>query len=75
MRVRLSWRLQGKQVRHPPNHKKGKKGKMTNIFLTDSDDEAIVNNVKYHAELYDKTNWPFKDMARNNSHSERFARL
>ena len=29
---------------------------MTNIYLTDSDEEAIVDFVKDHEELYDKTN-------------------
>ena len=32
---------------------------MTNTFLIDSD-EAIVDFVKDHEELYDKTNEPFK---------------
>ena len=27
---------------------------MTNIYLTDSDEEEIVNFVKDHEELYDK---------------------
>ena len=29
---------------------------MTNIYLTDSDEEAILDFVKDHKELYDKTN-------------------
>ena len=41
-----------------------KKGHMTNIYLTDSDKEAIVNFVNDHEELYDKTNEHFKDKAR-----------
>ena len=41
-----------------------KKGHMTNIYLTDSDEEAIVDLVKDHEELYDKTNEHFKDKAR-----------
>ena len=32
-----------------------KKGKMKSIFLTDSDEEAIVEFVKQHEELYGKT--------------------
>ena len=37
---------------------------MTNIFSTDRDEEAIVDYVKDHEELYDKTSEHFKDMAR-----------
>ena len=36
---------------------------MTNIYLTDSDEEAIVDIVKDHKELYDKTSEHFKDNA------------
>ena len=42
---------------------------MTNIFLTNSDEEAIV---KGHEELYDKANELFKDKARKECHLERF---
>ena len=38
-----------------------KKGQMKSIFLNDSDEEAIVEFVKQHEELYDKTNDSFKD--------------
>ena len=31
-----------------------KEGHMTNIYLTDSDEEAIVDFVKDHEELYEK---------------------
>ena len=41
-----------------------KKGHMANICLTDSDEEAIVDFVKDHGELYDKTNENLKDKAR-----------
>ena len=34
---------------------------MKSIFLSDSDEEAIVEFVKQHEELYDKTNDSFKD--------------
>ena len=34
---------------------------MKSIFLSDSDEEAIVEFVKQHKELYDKTNDSFKD--------------
>ena len=42
-----------------------KKGKMKSIFLSDSDKEAIVEFVKQHEELYDKTNDSFKDKQKN----------
>ena len=38
-----------------------KKGQMKSIFLSDLDEEAIVEFVKQHKELYDKTNDSFKD--------------
>ena len=38
-----------------------KKGQMKSIFLSDSDEEAIVEFVKRHEELYNKTNDSFKD--------------
>ena len=40
------------------------KGQMRSIFLSDSDEEAIVEFVKQHEELYDKTNNSFKDSRR-----------
>ena len=46
---------------------------MTNIYLTNSDEEAIVDIVKDHKELYDKTNEHFKDKARQECLRERFA--
>ena len=47
-----------------PSQSRYKKGHMTNIYLTDLDEEAIVDYVKDHEELYDKTNEHFKDTAR-----------
>ena len=38
-----------------------KKGQMKSIFQSDSDKEAIVEFVKKHKELYDKTNNSVKD--------------
>ena len=38
-----------------------KKSQMQSIFLSDSDEEAIMEFVKQHKELYDKTNDSFKD--------------
>ena len=40
---------------------------MTNIYLTHSDEEAIMDFVKDHEKLYDKTNKHFKDKARKES--------
>ena len=39
-----------------PSQFRHKKRPMTNIYLTDSDEEAIVDFVKVHDKLYDKTN-------------------
>ena len=41
-----------------------KKGHMTNVYLTDSDQGAIVDFVKDQDELYHKSNEHFKDKAR-----------
>ena len=38
---------------------------MKSIFLNDSDEEAIVEFVKQHEELYDNTNDSFKDKQKN----------
>ena len=38
-----------------------KKGQMKPIFLSDSDEKAIVEFIKQHEELCDKTNNSFKD--------------
>ena len=46
---------------------------MTNIYFTDSDEEAIVDFVKDHKELYDKTNDHFKDKTRKKCLWEMFA--
>ena len=49
-----------------------KKGHITNIYLTNSDSEAIVDFVKDHKELYDKTNEHVKDKARKVCLCEQF---
>ena len=41
------------------SHSRHKNGHMTNICLIDSDEEAIVDFLKDHKELYDKTNEHF----------------
>ena len=44
-----------------------------NVYLTDSDKEAIVDFAKDHEELYNKTNKHFKDKAMTDCLWERFA--
>ena len=46
---------------------------MTSILLTDSDEEPIVDFVKDHEELFDKTNKYFKDKSNKDCLWERFA--
>ena len=46
---------------------------MTSIFLSDSDEEAIVEFVKQHKELYNKTHRKFKDKQRKERLWERLA--
>ena len=46
---------------------------MINIYLTDSDEEAIVEVLNDHEELHDNTNEHFKDKARKEFLWERFA--
>ena len=50
-----------------------KKGQMTNIYLTDSDEEAIVDFIKDYEELYNKTNKHLKEKARKDCLWKRFA--
>ena len=40
---------------------------MTNIYMKDSDEEAVVDFVKDHEEWYNKTNEHFKDKTRKES--------
>ena len=47
---------------------------MTNTFLMNSDEEAFVDFVKHHDDLYDKTNEHFKDKTRKECLWERFAK-
>ena len=46
---------------------------MKSIFLSDSEEEAIVEFVKQHKELYDKTHKKFKDKHRKGGLWERVA--
>ena len=45
-------------------HSRQQKSQMKSIFLSDSDEEAIIEFVKQHEELYDKTNDSFKTCRR-----------
>ena len=56
-----------------PSKSRYKKGRMTNIYLKDSDVEAIVAFVKDHQELYYKTNEHFKGNPRKKRLWKRFA--
>ena len=56
-----------------PSQLRYKKGHITNVYLTDSDKEAIVDCVKDHEELY-KTSEHFKDKARKELLWEEFER-
>ena len=46
---------------------------MKSIFLSDSDEEAIVEFVKQHEELYNKAHDKFKDKQRKEGLWERLA--
>ena len=50
-----------------------KKGQMKFIFLSDSDEEAIVEFIKQHEELCNKTHDKFKDKQRKEGLWERVA--
>ena len=50
-----------------------KKGQMKSIFLSNSSEEAIVEFVKQHEKLYDKTNDSFKDKQKKERLSEQLA--
>ena len=51
-----------------------KKGQMTNIYLTDSE-EAIVDFVKDNEELYNKTSEHFKDKERKEFLWDQFTKI
>ena len=70
--MRQEWRKPIRKRRELQWHYK--KGYMTNIYLTDSDEEAIVDLVKDHKELYDKTSEHFKDKTRKEFLLEQFAK-
>ena len=41
-----------------------KEGYITNIYLTDSGEEAVVYFINHHEELYNKSNEHFKEKTR-----------
>ena len=45
---------------------------MRNIYLTDSDEKAVVDLIKDHEQLYHKTHEKFKDKAKKDCLWERF---
>ena len=55
-----------------PSQSRYKKGHMINVYLTDSDKDAIVDFVKDHEELYDKTNDYFNEKAKKECLWEQF---
>ena len=64
----------GGEANTSQSQSRDKKGHMMNSYITDSDEEAIVDFVKDHEELYDKTSKHFKDKARKDCLWERFTR-
>ena len=52
-----------------------KKGQMKSIFLSDSDEEAIMEFVKQHEELYDNTNDNFKNKQKSGQEEYRTSDL
>ena len=62
----------GGETRTFQSQSRYKKGHMTNTYLMDSDEKAIVDFVKDHNELYNKTRDHFKDKARKECLWERF---
>ena len=49
----------GGEANTSQSHSRHKKGCMTNIYLTDAHEKAIVDFIKDHDELIDKTNQQF----------------
>ena len=54
------------------SHSRCKKGHIINMYLKESE-EAIVDFVKHHKELYNKTDEHFQDKTRKESLWQRFA--
>ena len=63
-RVTLKW-TQMVEERWAQSQSRHEKKRMTNIYLTCSNEKASVDFVKNQKELYDKTNKHFKYKARN----------
>ena len=60
-------RAGGREVGTSWSHSRQMKGHMTYIYLTDLDEEAIVNFVKEKKEVYDKINKHFKSRPGRNA--------
>ena len=45
-----------------PSQSRYKKGDITNVYFTDSNEEDVVDYMKDHEELYNKTSEHFKDI-------------
>ena len=71
--VKVKWTQSGGEASTSQSQSKHKKGYMMSIYLTDSYEEAVVDFVKDHEELNDKTNEHYKDKARKNCLWETFA--
>ena len=69
----MKWTQGGGEAGIFQSHSRHKKGHMTNIYVTDSVEEAIVDFVKDLEMLYNKTNEHFKDKARKDCVWKRFA--
>ena len=53
--VKVKWTQGGEASASAQCQSRNKKGHMMKIYLSDSDEEAIVDFVKDHKEIYDKT--------------------
>ena len=62
----------GREVGTSQSHSRHKKALMTNIYLMDLDEEAIVDFVKDHKELYNKPDEQFMDKESKACLRERF---
>ena len=69
--LRVKVKLTQRVEERPAKHLLGK-GHLTNFYLTDSDEEAIVDFFRDHEELCDRTSEHFKDKTRKDCLWERF---
>ena len=69
---KVKWTQRMKESGTSQSKPRPKTGHMTKNCLTHSDEEAIIDFVKIHVELYDKAHEKFKDKARKECLRERF---